>query len=158
MAAWFWPLVESLGTDADVMASRFRAMPLQRLLAFRRQYDRARGKVNPIYRADFVIGARDCSEDHADDFAAWVVSRGRAFWGEVRRHPSKCWQFLGEFEPVEFEAMSRRPDFIAGSVFHERFGENIVSVLYHPEFVAKERQRAAEPGRAAPGAAPDPAT
>ena len=111
LSPWFWPLVESLGYDAAAITERFRVMPRQRLLAFRRQYDRARRHVHPTSRGDFEVGERDCSEDHGDDFAAWVVSRGRAFWDEVRSRPRECWRFFDEFEKVEFEAMNRRPDF-----------------------------------------------
>lgn len=126
------------------MEKQFVAMPRQRLLAFRRAYDRAASSVHPYHRSDFTFGERDCSEDHADDFAAWVVSRGRAFWNKVRNHPADGPRFLDEFEPAAFDAMNRRPDFIAGEVFHTRFGESIVLVLYHPELAAKERQQASE--------------
>lgn len=150
LSPWFWPLVESLGRDATGMESQFCAMSRQRLLAFRRMYDRARSHVHPYLRGDFVFGDRDCSEDHADDFAAWVVSRGRAFWDEVRRRPEDGSRYLGEFEPISFQEMGRLPDFIAGKVFQERFGESIVLVMYHPELAARERQQLVEQRHAAP--------
>ena len=152
---WFWPLVESLDGDVPAMETRFRAMPRQRLLAFRRMYDRALSGVHPYHRTDFVFGDRDCSEDHADDFAAWVVSRGRTFWDQVRRCPEDGPAYLDEFEPISFREMCRRPDFIAGNVFQERFGESIVLVLYHPELAARDRQQLAEQKQAEPGAAAD---
>jgi hypothetical protein len=136
---WFWPLVESFGGEVRAMTERFKAMPRRRLLAFRRQYDRALSHVHPYHREDFVIGDRECSEDHGDDFAAWVVSQGRVFWDGLRRHPTSFQRRLEEFEPVSFEAMQRRPDFIASAVFHERFGEDMLLVLYHPELVEKHR-------------------
>ncbi len=155
LSPWFWPLVESLGGDVSAMEERFMAMPRQRLLAFRRMYDRALSHVHPYHRPDFVFGERDCSEDHADDFAAWVVSRGREFWDAVRRHPENGPRHLDAFEPIADKEMGRRPDFIAGNVFYERFGESIVLVLYHPELAARERQQSAEQRQAEPGAAAD---
>jgi hypothetical protein len=157
LSPWFWPLVESLGGDVQAMSERFKAMPRQRLLAFRRMYDRALSHVHPYHRGDFVFGDRDCSEDHADDFAAWVVSRGREFWDEVRRHPKDGPRYLDEFAPIADKEMDRRPDFIAGGVLHERYGENIVLVLYHPDLVERDRQQSAEQRQAEPNAAPDPA-
>jgi hypothetical protein len=40
---------------------------------------------------------------------------------------------------VEFEAMNRRPDFIAASVFYDRFEEEMLLLLYHPELVERCR-------------------
>ena len=38
-----------------------------------------------------------------------------------------------------FEGMGRRPDFVASSVFHDRFGEEMLLVLYHPDLVEEYR-------------------
>ncbi len=57
----------------------------------------------------------------------------------VRRHPESFQRYLDEFGPVSFDAMQRRPDFIASSVFQDRFGEEMLLVLYHPELVEKYR-------------------
>ena len=35
--------------------------------------------------------------------------------------------------------MGRRPDFVASSVFHDRFGEEMLLVLYHPDLVEEYR-------------------
>jgi hypothetical protein len=35
--------------------------------------------------------------------------------------------------------MGRRPDFVASSVFHDRFGEAMLLVLYHPDLVEEYR-------------------
>jgi Protein of unknown function (DUF4240) len=137
LALWFWELVESLGGDEKVMTRRFNELPRQRLLAFRRQFDRARGYVHPTYRADFRVQHGTCSEDYGDDFAAWVVSRGREFWQEVGRHPAAFQDKLDEFGQAESGFV--RPDYIVSSVFNERFGEEMVLVLYHPELVEKYR-------------------
>ena len=65
------------------------------------------------------------------------------------RHPESFQGYLDEFGPVSFDAMQRRPDFIASSIFYDRFGEEMLLVLYHPELVKEYRvppkQTEAEP-------------
>lgn len=88
----------------------------------------------------------DCSEDHGEDFAAWVVSRGRVFLDEVRLHPEAIQRYLDEFDPLESGFV--RPDHITSKVFYERFGEEMLLVLYHPELAAKHAtkpERESEP-------------
>ena len=50
-----------------------------------------------------------------------------------------CRSLEGSLSAVSFEAMQRRPDFIASSVFHDRFGEEMLLVLYHPELAEEYR-------------------
>jgi hypothetical protein len=120
------------------MKQRLAAMPKRRLLAFRRQYDRASGQVKLTYwAAPRATLTENRSDDHGDDFAAWVVSGGRGFWQEVRRHPESVQSYLNEFDPLERTFV--RPDFLASAVYHERFGEEMLLVLYHPEMVEKHR-------------------
>jgi hypothetical protein len=153
LSPWFWELIESLGGDEEVMRQQFNELTRQRLLAFRRQFDRARGYVKPTCRADFRVQRGKCSEDEGDDFAAWAVSRGRVFWLKVGGHPEAFEDKLDEFRQVE--AAFVRPDYVVSSLFNERFGEEMVLVLYHPELVEKHRMPSSrQMGGAEPAAAP----
>ena len=105
---WFWPLVECLGGDKSAIERRFQAMPREGLLDFVRQYDRARACIHPFHRGGLVFDYRDDPAGHGDIFAAWVVSRGRAFWDEVRRDPEAFQRAVDEFEPVADDFMGRR--------------------------------------------------
>ena len=122
-SSWFWPLVECLTSDNAAMAERFQALSREGLLDFGRQYDLARSFIHPLYREGLVFDYRDDWEGYGDVFAAWVVSRGHAFWDEVRRDPEAFQRAADEFGPVADDFMHRRPDFIASSVFRDRFGE-----------------------------------
>jgi hypothetical protein len=132
LSPWFWELMESVGPEAlrndrDALTVRFRALPRQRLLAFHRQFDRASGHVNPVNRSDFRSREGNLGEDSGDDWAAWMVCRGRAAWDEVRRHPTTFQRHLDDFFRAEW---SVRPDYVAAAVFEERFDEEILDVLY----------------------------
>jgi hypothetical protein len=127
---WFWPLVEGLGGYKAAMAQRFQAMPREQLLEFGREYERARSCIHPFHRQGMVLmDYRDDREGVGDVFAAWVVSRGQAFWDQVRRDPEAFQPAADEFERVADDFTDRRPDFIASSVFRDRFGEEMLFVL-----------------------------
>jgi hypothetical protein len=118
---------EALRNDEETLKVRFRTMTRQRLLGFSRQFVRACGIVNPVNRADFQSGEGNLSEDAGKDFAAWVVCRGRAFWDGLCRRPSLFQQYLDEF--FKPDSWNVRPDYVAGYVFQERFGEEVLDVL-----------------------------
>ena len=88
-------------------------MPRERLLEFGRQYELARSCIHPLYREGLVVDYRDDWEGDGDVFAAWVVSRGHAFWDEVRRDPEAFQRAADEFGRVADGFLRRRPDFIA---------------------------------------------
>src|SRR5262245_10141842 len=121
---WFWELMESVGpealrNDTEALEVRFRAMTRQRLLAFFRLFMRAWGYANPVNRPGFQSREGILSEDAGDDFAAWVVCRGRAFWAGLN-----LWSFqryLDEYRQPD--PWNVRPDYVAGRIFEERFGE-----------------------------------
>ena len=78
-----------------------------------------------------------------------MVSRGRKFWQAVGREPAAFQDHLDEAAFV-------RPDYVVSSVFNERFGEEMVLVLYHPELAEKYRTTPKQQEcRAEPAAAPD---
>jgi hypothetical protein len=98
------------------MAERFQALSREVLVGFGRQYELARSCIHPLYGESLVVDYRDDREGHGDVFAAWVVSRGHAFWDEVRRDPEAFQRAADAFGPVADDFLRRRPDFIASSV------------------------------------------
>ena len=91
--------------------------------------------------------AEPCSEDHADDFAVWVVMQGVEFYGEVASHPERIHQYLEMFDECEagrghtelrwVESVDRddylgcqRADFIASAIYRSRFGGSILEACY----------------------------
>jgi hypothetical protein len=135
IAPWFWKLMELVGSDAlrndeEALKTCFRAMSRQRLLVFYRQFRQVRAQVNPVNRSDFRSEAGNLSEDCGNDFAAWVVCRGRAFWTAVHRHPESFQSYLDQF--FQPDPWNVRPDYVACNVFSERFNEEILDVLSSP--------------------------
>jgi hypothetical protein len=119
---------ESLRNDREALIGRFRDMPKQRLLAFHRQFDRAAGHINPVNRSDFRSKQGNLSEDSGDDWAAWMVCRGQTCWDEVRHNPATFQGHLDQFFQSSWNIV--RPDYVAALIFEERFGKEILDVLY----------------------------
>jgi hypothetical protein len=140
ISAWFWELLESSGRSLSFLCRQLEQLPEDQLRRYRDDYDEAKSYVNPCYWDECLPHLRqDCSEDHGDDFAAWVVMKGRAFYEEVRPHPEAVGGYLDQFaeaerwagKPGEWDESvdrpeyrgSQRADFIASRILWERFGE-----------------------------------
>lgn len=127
---WFWEVMGSVGPDAlrndtAALEVRFRALPRQRLLAFFRQFMLACSYANPVNRSGFRSREGNLSEDAGDDFAAWVVCRGQAFWAGL-----SVWsfqQYLDEWQSSD--DLGGRPDYVAGRIFEERFGGEVFDLI-----------------------------
>src|SRR5262245_24606750 len=79
-------------------------MPKKDIVRYQRQYEKAKALVNPLWRADFASFIRDhedCSDDTADDFAAWVVMQGRVFFEKVVADPGRLAACLAKFQKSE---------------------------------------------------------
>jgi len=128
--SWFWEAMGAIGPDAlrndtAALEVRFRALPRHRLLAFFRQFMRACSHANPVNRSGFRSREGNLSEDAGDDFAAWVVCRGRAYWSSLDRDSfQRC---LDEWR--EADGGSERPDYVAGRIFEERFVEEVFDLI-----------------------------
>lgn len=142
ISAWFWKLLESSGRSLNTLCRQLEQLPADQLRQYRDEYDEAKSYVNPCYWDEcYPYLRRDCSEDHGDDFAAWVVMQGRAFYEEVRSYPEAIEGYLDRFAEAEAgrragkpgwwdESVDRpeyrgsqRADFIASQILRERFGE-----------------------------------
>jgi hypothetical protein len=143
---WFWELLESSGRNLRTLCRKLEALPRERLLEYRENYDAAKECINPCYADEYLAHLADCSEDHADDFAAWAVSQGREFYAQVRAQPARIGEFFEMFEACEAgegfpglrwdEEVDRkeykgyqRADYIADPIFESRFGEELEDAL-----------------------------
>jgi hypothetical protein len=144
---WFWDLIESSGRSLRTLAGKLEQLPNEQLRQYRLQYDEAKDWVSPHSAEEFWPYVTDCSEDRADDFAAWVVGRGREFFDRVRSNPEAVQQHLDVFEVVRMGrgaagaewdiAVDRddyrgyqRPDAIVISIYETRFGEDLLDACY----------------------------
>jgi hypothetical protein len=146
---WFWELLESSGRSLRALCRRLEQLPKEQLRRYRLMYDKLKGEVNPHGWEECHPYLTDqCSEDHADDFAAWVVMQGLAFYDEVAAHPEQIQHYLGMFAQAEAERRSgrqgawdneadrpeyrgyQRADYIASPIYLMRFGEELHEACY----------------------------
>jgi len=140
LAPWFWPLVESFGGQEVVARQALAALPRVRLVAFNRQFRDASDVVNPGYREDMMEQLPDgCSEDYWQDFAEWVVSRGREFYHTVRTSPAEVAEYMAEFGRARGDVLCPRG--VAVMVFYERFGKSLHEATYDDRGWPRRRGR-----------------
>jgi hypothetical protein len=142
---WFWDLIETSDRGLRVLAKRLEELPKERLQQYLLWYDEAKEHVNPAYIEEFWPHMPEpCSDDHGDDFAAWVVAQGREYLGLVRSNPADIQTHLDIFEAdlPEFTwdtAVDReeyrgyqRPGSIVTPIYETRFGEDLLDACYEP--------------------------
>jgi hypothetical protein len=140
---WFWQLLASSQLSLPALCRQLEQLPKEQLRRYHFEYEAAKDAVNPSYRPEFYAHlAAECSEDHGDDFAAWVVMQGRAFFEQVLAHPEQMQRHLDLFAEVESGHAARqlrwdnevdrpeyrgyqRADYIAWPIYQLRFGERL---------------------------------
>jgi hypothetical protein len=139
--ATLWELLESSKRNLKALCRLLEQLPKDRLERYRDEYEEAKSQINPCYWDDCHphLG-RSCSEDHGDDFAAWVVMHGEPFFEAVRAHPEEIEAYLDRFDEAEIKTRSGkggwdnevdlpeyqgwvRADYIASRIYTERFGK-----------------------------------
>jgi uncharacterized protein DUF4240 len=148
VSAWFWDLLESSGRSLRSLCRKLEGLPKEELRRYRLEYDEAKSQVDPCsWDACQPFLSRGCSEDHGDDFAAWVVMQGREFFGRVRSHPQDVQRHLEMFGEVEMRRGPadlrwdnevdreeyrgcQRADYIASPIYRARFGEDLCEACY----------------------------
>ena len=136
---WFWDALESSRHSLRALCGRLEALPRERLYAFLYQYWEAMDYAPPGGRPPTVPVPADFDDE---DFAAWVVSQGRAFYYDLRRHPERLQAYIGMYvaseEDLAFpelrwdervdreEYRGRQSPFQVGLVIYRaRFGKDI---------------------------------
>jgi hypothetical protein len=148
LVPWFWELLESSGRNLRSLCRKLEQLPKEQLRRYRLDYDEAKDCVNPCCREECQPHlSGDCSEDHGDDFAAWVVMQGREFFERVRTHPEEVPRYLDMFGAAEARRDSpelrwdlevdrdeyrgyQRADYIATPIYAARFGEDLDDACY----------------------------
>jgi hypothetical protein len=136
---WFWDVLESSGHSLRLLCRQLEALPREQLYAFQYQYYEAMDYVSPDDEDLPVHVPADV--DH-EDFADWVVSQGRTFYYDLRRHPEGLLacidRYLASEEDREFlelrwnEEVDRdeyrgwqSPFQVGFAVYRARFGKDV---------------------------------
>src|SRR5215218_7900210 len=91
----FWDLLGSSGRNLCTLRRKLEQFSKLDLCRYRVAYDNWKSEVNPHYWEEaHPYLTEPCSEDHSDDFAAWVVMQGVEFYDEVASHPERIQQYL----------------------------------------------------------------
>ena len=140
--ASFWKVIHASKRSLRRLCRQLERMPKEELVSYQRQYEQAKSLVNPLYREDFDSFADDdwsCSDDGADDFAAWVVMQGKPFFDEMLADPARLFAQARAFEESDDEAVTQwdetvdrpeyrgyqRADYVATPIYRARFGEEL---------------------------------
>ncbi|HQR07656.1 MAG TPA: DUF4240 domain-containing protein [Gemmatales bacterium] len=145
---WFWELLESSQGSLRLLCRKIEQLPRQRVIDYHRLYEEAKSSVNPLCREDDVTSPDDdCSEDGADDFAAWVVMQGKSLYERAVHDPLHLALLLKSFQEHEAGKGAlafgiawdnnvdrkeyggyQRADYIAAPIYRTRFGEELAEV------------------------------
>jgi hypothetical protein len=87
----FWDVLDSSGRSLRVLWRRLEALPREQLYSFQYQYWEAMDYVRPDPRdmPSLSPTVRVPADLDEEDFDAWVVSQGRAFYYDLRRQPER---------------------------------------------------------------------
>ena len=88
---WFWDVLESSRHNLQALCRQLESLPREQLYSFQYQYWEAMEYVPPgdqdVPRLPATVQVPDKFD--GEDFSDWVVSQGRAFYYELRRHPEE---------------------------------------------------------------------
>jgi hypothetical protein len=90
MDDWFWDVLDSSQHNLRALCRQLEVLPREKLYAFVYQYQDAMDYVPP-HDQDVPRLPPDVqvpADFDGEDFDAWVVSQGRAFYYDLRRHPA----------------------------------------------------------------------
>jgi hypothetical protein len=88
---WFWSILESSQHSLRALCRQLELLPRDRLYAFQYQYWEAMEHIPPSHQElpRPSPEARVPTDLDEEDFAAWAVSQGRAFYYDLRREPER---------------------------------------------------------------------
>ncbi len=144
---WFWPLLESSKPSLRALCRKLEALSKEQLFCFQRQYADAMDYVYRDHWDDPELPPTVRESGLGDDFRAWVVSQGKAFYYEVRSNPDRLQKYLDTFEACdtgsgfaelrwdrEVDRDEYRgyqcPSMIAFPIFEARFGKSMKEAIY----------------------------
>lgn len=148
LSAWFWEVLESSNRSLRTLCRQLEQASKAQLCRYKIDFDDAKACVNPCFWDECLeYLSDDCSEDHGDDFAAWVVMQGRAFFERVVAQPEDIDEYLEMFSAADAETGDpetlwdlevdrdeyrgyQRADYIAEPIYLARFGQDLHDACY----------------------------
>jgi hypothetical protein len=113
---WFWNIVDRATRSRERLRKLLEGFGSKDLRRFDEEFQQAMAELKDTPFLERIDA--DQSEDGIDDIARWVVSQGRAFYFEVRRHPEKIPRRLD----------SRKAEMLSGvadAAHYARFGKGL---------------------------------
>ena len=138
---WFWEIVESSQRNLVTLSRKLESLSKDELVRYQVQCWHAKEDVNPYSQTyDLEASGLTCSEDDADDFAAWVVGEGRTFCEKVRDNPDNIRKFFDTYEEADGSSWdetvddpeyhgNQRLDFLANAVYSKKFDEDFAEAV-----------------------------
>ncbi len=141
ISGWFWTMLESSDRSLKALCRQLEQSTPDQLRQYCEEYSEAKDCVDPCAWVECHPHlSKECSEDHGDDFAAWVVMQGRAFFEQVLSHPEAIAKYMDRFERSERDQTdssrwdesvdrveyvgSQRADYIASCILRERYHQS----------------------------------
>ncbi len=134
---WFWLAIEQAGGELQVLVEWLEKVSRELVIEFAANAQLASEAVCDPWAGPTIDGVT-LSEDDTQDFSTWVVSRGRAFWEEVRAsgtlepYVRRYWNEEGvwnlEVSEPRYEGYQSVTT-IAFAVFEKRFDADLFEAL-----------------------------
>jgi uncharacterized protein (TIGR02996 family) len=149
---FFWRITDATVGSLRALRRLLEALPIERLPSYHEEFRCAVAEVDPAHREEYFPHlTAGCSEDHGDDFGAWVVMQGREFHRQVATEHARIGGFLpmyddalqetrrlaarlrtrkgkrrgptsGDDEADQLAYRNARGDYLAREVYESRFG------------------------------------
>lgn len=142
---WFWTAIEQAGGELQTLVEWLEKISRELLIEFAAHAQLAAEAVCDPWDGPTIDGIT-FSEDDVQDFATWVVSRGRSFWGEVcaadelepfvRRYWAEDGSWSVEVSEPAYRGYQSVTQ-IAFAIYERRFGADLFEAL--DEFFAEQR-------------------
>jgi hypothetical protein len=116
----FWSVIERAAGDPGTLRSLLEPLDRDRLIGFAWRYEDLSGEVFGELQE---LGKSPKSEDALNDFAAATVARGKDAYYAVMDDPDSVPEDVPHDQREELM-------WVAGTVFHERFGAELPPVGY----------------------------
>jgi hypothetical protein len=110
---WFWEILDQAQGDREKLKPLLMSLARARLVDFKVLYQRLMTAV----RGTPYMGP-NLSEDDQDDFARWVVAKGRDYYFDVLKNPTKM-------PPKQPDKTGNGFISTVLRTFYERFGEEL---------------------------------
>lgn len=110
---WFWDIISYAKEDRGVLKGALSAMDKDDILRFQEQFVDAAVELQEEPFTDYM----EESEDGVEDISHWIVSKGKAFYADIIKHPENTpHSVTGNIDPILYG--------VADEVCMDKFGES----------------------------------